>query len=108
MKHVNMVQTPVDAEKSLDSKQQEWMVDFIKKEMTKLIKGKHVANDSNFVNFPHTNEFSGMATESRFLGGKCDYQIVDIGASVHICSNPNMFEKFKTLSTYTIVHLMEG
>lgn len=52
VKHVNMVETPIDAEKSLDNKQQKWMANFIKLEMAKPMKGKQVADDSNFVN-PH-------------------------------------------------------
>lgn len=49
------------------------MVDFIKQEMTKLMKGKQVVGDNSFVYFAHTNEFSGMEAEFQFLGGKCCY-----------------------------------
>lgn len=74
------------------------MANSIKQKMTKLMKGKQVADDSSFVNFrqvvddsssvnfAYTNEFSGMATKLGFLDGKFGCWIVDTRASVHMCS----------------------
>lgn len=76
--------------------------------MTKFMKRKQVTKDRSFVNFAHTNEFSGLAVESGFFGRKYGYWIVDTGASIHVCSNLNMFKKLTTLSTSTIVHLLDG
>lgn len=42
MKHANMTKNPIDAEKSLDSKQQEWMVNFMKQEMTNVLENLEV------------------------------------------------------------------
>lgn len=45
MKQVNIVETPVETEKQVDSKQQEWP-ELNKQEMAKNFKGKQQANDS--------------------------------------------------------------
>lgn len=103
LKHVNMIETPISAEKSLDIKQQEWMTYFIRQ-----VKGKQLANDINFVNFVHTNHFSLWQINLGFLTGKYGSWIVDTRALVHICSNLDMFKKLTTLSTSTIVHLPDG
>lgn len=69
-KQVNMAETPVDLDKQLDSKQQEWMVDFIRQDVEKLIKGKQ--HKRHAVNFALTDEFVGMIGDSN---RNCEYQI---------------------------------
>lgn len=57
--HVNVVESSVDSDRVVESKQQEWLVDFIKQEVEKVIKGKQLKSDTA-VNFVHNEEFAGM------------------------------------------------
>lgn len=45
-KQVNMAESTADTENSVDSKQQEWMIDFIKQEKVKIMKGKQLKTNS--------------------------------------------------------------
>lgn len=87
-KKVNMAEASVEVEKSAENKQQEWIAEFIKQEMTKFMKGKQGTND-NVVNFAQTGYFSRLAIKLEYVHE--DYWIMDSGASNHICANPRLF-----------------
>lgn len=96
-----MAESITDADKTVDSKQQEWMTEFIKQEMEKIIKGKQFKSDTA-VNFVHNEEFAGMISNK-----ENSYWIVDTGASSHVCINDSLFDKLPCLILFLCIYLME-
>lgn len=108
-RQINMADTITDQEKSGSSKHQDWMVDLIKQEVTKALKGTQLTKEGGSnVNFILTTEYAGMVNFPKSKPDLKESWIVDTGASSHICINHKSFIVLNALEAPIFVNLPNG
>lgn len=110
-KSVNMAETYQEKSKAGGAMQQDWMVDLIKQEVAKALRGAQTNRDSgsNNVNFIQTTEYAGMTFFPVEKPALKESWIIDTaGASSHICINDKLFDELTTLEVPISVNFPNG